>query len=287
MPESGFHSHDWDGYNEAMLVYVLALGSPTHAIGPEAWKQWTASYAQNWGKYGGQELLSFGPLFGHQYSHVWVDFHGIQDEYMRAKGIDYFENSRRAAYAQREYANENPMQWRGYDSQIWGLSACDGPAHTEQLYNGQKRGFFGYAGRGTTAVHSIDDGTIAPTAAIASIAFAPEIVIPTIHAFRDRYGDHLYKKYGFLDSINPSFTYTDVKMQYGQIVGDVGWVATDYLGIDQGPILAMTENYRSGLIWRVMRENPYVRRGLERAGFSGGWLEQFSTIAEFRIPSEP
>ena len=278
-PEEGFLSHDWDGYNEAMLVYILALGSPTHPVGTDAWEQWTASYDQNWGKFSGQEYLSFGPLFGHQYSHIWIDFHGVQDEYMRAKGIDYFENSRRAAYAQREYANQNPMQWRGYDSQIWGLSACDGPAHTEQIFKGEKRGFYGYAGRGTAAVHSIDDGTIAPTAAIASIAFAPEIVIPTIHAFRERYGEHLYKEYGFLDSINPSFTYTDVKMQYGQVIGDVGWVANDYIGIDQGPILAMIENYRSGLIWKVMQKNPYIQRGLERAGFTGGWLTQQTKMA--------
>jgi hypothetical protein len=279
-PETGFLPHDWDGYNEAMLVYIMALGSPTHPVGADAWKQWTRSYDQNWGKFGGQELLSFGPLFGHQYSHVWIDFHGIQDEYMRAKGIDYFENSRRAVYAQREYASRNPMKWLGYDSQIWGLSACDGPADTVQLFNGEKRGFFAYAGRGTASVHALDDGTIAPTAAIASIAFAPEIVIPTIHAFRERYGTHLYKKYGFLDSINPSFTYTDVKMQYGQVVEDVGWVATDYIGIDQGPILAMIENYRSGLIWKIMQRNPYIQRGLQRAGFGGGWLTELTQMAK-------
>ena len=285
-PETGFLQHDWDGYNEAMLVYILALGSPTHPVGQDAWKQWTRSYDQNWGNFGGQELLSFGPLFGHQYSHVWIDFHGIQDEYMRAKGIDYFENSRRAAYAQREYANQNPMQWRGYDSQIWGLSACDGPADTVEVFNGEKRGFFAYAGRGAAAVHAIDDGTIAPTAAIASIAFAPEIVIPTIHAFLDRYGTYLYKKYGFLDSINPSFTYTDVKMQYGRVVGDIGWVASDYIGIDQGPIVAMIENYRSGLIWKTMQRNPYLQLGLQRAGFTGGWLEQLThTLAA--APARP
>lgn len=278
-PETGFLTHDWDGYNEAMLVYILALGSSTHPVSQDAWKAWTHSYDENWGKFGGQELLSFGPLFGHQYSHIWVDFRGIQDEYMRGKGIDYFENSRRAAYAQREYARENPMQWLGYDSQIWGLSACDGPADTVQMYNGQQSRFFGYAGRGTTAVHALDDGTIAPTAAIASIAFAPEIVIPTVHAFRERYGAHLYKKYGFLDSINPSFTYSDVKMQYGQVVPDVGWVATDYIGIDQGPILAMIENYRSGLIWKIMQRNLHIQRGLQRAGFSGGWLTQFAQMA--------
>jgi hypothetical protein len=286
-PETGFLTHDWDGYNEAMLIYILALGSPTHPVQPEAWKQWTRSYDENWGQFGGQEHLSFGPLFGHQYSHVWIDFHGIQDEYMRDKGIDYFENSRRAAYAQREYANLNPMKWRGYDSQIWGLSACDGPADTEQVYNGQKRGFYGYAGRGTAAVHALDDGTIAPTAAIASIAFAPEIVIPTIHSFRERYGTHLYKKYGFLDSINPSFTYTDVKMQYGQVIADVGWVATDYIGIDQGAILAMIENYRSGLIWKIMRRNRYIQQGLERAGFSGGWMTQLTQLAAAESDAAP
>ncbi|HEX6245694.1 MAG TPA: glucoamylase family protein [Polyangiales bacterium] len=278
-PEDGFLSHDWDGYNEAMLVYILALGSPTHPVGPEAWEHWTRNYDENWGKFGGEEFLSFGPLFGHQYSHVWIDFHGIQDEYMREKGIDYFENSRRAAYAQREYARQNPMKWRGYDSQIWGLSACDGPADTVQMYEGQEKKFFAYAGRGTASTHALDDGTIAPTAAIASIAFAPEIVIPTIHAFKERYGDHLYKKYGFLDSINPSFTYADVKVSFGEVVGKSGWVAKDYLGIDQGPILAMIGNYRSGLIWKIMRRNPYVLRGLERAGFTGGWLTEHTTLA--------
>jgi hypothetical protein len=278
-PETGFLSHDWDGYNEAMLVYILALGSPTHPVEQDAWTHWTHAYEENWGKFGGQEFLSFGPLFGHQYSHVWIDFRGIQDEYMRAKGIDYFENSRRAAYAHREYARLNPMNWRGYDSEIWGLSACDGPADTVQTFNGEQRGFFAYAGRGTASIHLLDDGTIAPTAAIASIAFAPEIVIPTIHAFRKRYGEHLYKKYGFLDSINPSFDYADVTSRYGQVVDKVGWVASDYIGIDQGPILAMIANYRHDLIWKIMQRNPYIQRGLERAGFSGGWLSQLTTLA--------
>ena len=79
-----------------MLVYILALGSPTHPVEDEAWEAWTQTYKDHWGTFSGQEYLSFGPLFGHQYSHVWIDFRGIQDEYMREKGIDYFENSRRA-----------------------------------------------------------------------------------------------------------------------------------------------------------------------------------------------
>jgi hypothetical protein len=271
-PETGFLRFDWRGYNEAMLVYILALGSPSKPVDTDAWAEWTRSYKNSWGKFSGQDLLSFGPQFGHQYSHVWIDFRGIQDEYMRGKGIDYFENSRRAAYAQRWYATENPMRWRGYDSEIWGLSASDGPADTVQIFNGEERGFFTYAGRGTAAPHIVDDGTIAPTAAISSIAFAPEIAIPTIRAFRARFGENLYQRYGFLDAVNPSFTYTDVPLRHGKVIDGIGWVDSDYLGIDQGPIVAMIENYRSELLWRVMQRNPHIRRGLERAGFTGGWL---------------
>jgi hypothetical protein len=279
-PETGFLRWDWRGYNEAMLVYILALGSPTYPVGPDAWEAWVQTYDAHWGKFSGQEFLSFGPLFGHQYSHVWIDFRGIRDEFMRSKGIDYFENSRRAAYAHREYAIENPMRWRGYDSEIWGLTACDGPADTVQIYNGEERGFFSYSARGTAATQLLDDGTIAPTAAVSSIAFAPEIAIPAIRAFRARFGEHLYQKYGFLDSVNPSFTFTNVPLRHGRVIEGIGWVADDYLGIDQGTIVAMIENYRSGLIWDLMKRSPYIRRGLERAGFTGGWLAQPPPSAE-------
>ncbi|WP_161814906.1 glucoamylase family protein [Steroidobacter agaridevorans] len=273
-PESGFLRFDWRGYNEGMLMYILALGSPTHPIEPEAWTEWMRTYKDTYGKFSGQEFLSFGPHFGHQYSHVWIDFRGIMDAWNREKGYDYFENSRRASYAQREYARQNPMRWRGYDSEIWGLTACDGPADTVQIYNNEERGFFTYAARSTASIHILDDGTIAPTASVASIAFAPEIAIPAIRAFRARFGEHLYQKYGFLDSVNPSFTFTDVPLRHGRIVEGIGWIADDYLGIDQGPIVAMIENYRSGLIWSVMQNNPHIRRGLQRAGFTGGWLDK-------------
>src|SRR3546814_13692624 len=95
--------------SDLMLVYILALGSPTHPIEPDAWAAWTSTYDRSWGHFEGQEYLSFAPQFGHQYSEVWIDFRGIQDDYMRARGIDYFENSRRATLAQRTYAIENPM----------------------------------------------------------------------------------------------------------------------------------------------------------------------------------
>ncbi|HEY5972125.1 MAG TPA: glucoamylase family protein [Pseudoxanthomonas sp.] len=270
-PESGFIPHDWEGYNEAMMLYVLALGSPTHPVSPDAWEVWTRSYGEVWGVYQDQEFLAFGPLFGHQYSHVWIDFRGLQDDYMRERGMDYFENSRRAAYAQREYAIANPMKWKDYGENIWGLTASDGPQRTQQEYRGEQREFRGYSARGAGLSDSFDDGTIAPTAVVASLPFAPEIVIPATVEMHERYGEYLYSSYGFLDSFNRSFDY-DIPLKTGRLVAEEGWVSSDYIGIDQGPILAMIANYRNDFVWNVMKKNPHIRLGLERAGFKGGWL---------------
>jgi hypothetical protein len=270
-PERGFIPHDWNGYDEAMLVYILALGSPTHPVGAEAWDAWTSTYDTEWGVFQGQEYLSFAPHFGHQYTQTWVDFRGIRDAYMRDRGLDYFENSRRATYAQRAYAIENPMRWQGYGENVWGLTASDGPQHTTQEYRGEQRQFRHYSARGAGLSNAFDDGTIAPTAAVASIAFAPEIVIPATEEMHRRYGEFLYSSYGFLDAFNPSFEY-DIPLKTGRIVPGQGWVASDYIAIDQGPILAMIANYRNDFVWNVMKRNPYIRKGLERAGFTGGWL---------------
>jgi hypothetical protein len=227
----------------------------------------------DWADFYGQEHVNFDPLFGHQYSHIWIDFRKIQDPYMRGKGIDYFENSRRATYSQRAYAVANPSGWRDYGPDVWGLTACDGPADEKLPYALGERQFHSYWARGARARYTNDDGTIAPTAAGGSIPFAPEITIPALQAMRERYGGVLFAKYGFLDSFNPSFTYKQVELKHGKIIDGVGWVNSDYLGIDQGPILLMSENFRSELVWKLMKKNPYVKRGLERAGFSGGWLE--------------
>ncbi|KFA27831.1 hypothetical protein KW5_0102420 [Xanthomonas vasicola pv. vasculorum NCPPB 1326] len=270
-PESGFINHDWMGYNEAMMLYLLALGSPTHGVDPDAWTSWTRTYNNDWGVYQGQEYLSFGPLFGHQYSHVWIDFRDIQDQYMRERGIDYFLNSRRATLAQRDYAIDNPMKWKDYGENVWGLTAGDGPQNTSQEYRGEQRQFRHYSSRGAGLRENFDDGTIVPSAAISSIVFAPEVVIPATEEMHKRYGDFLYSSYGFLDSFNPSFNY-DIPLKTGRMVPDRGWVASDYIAIDQGPILAMIANYQNEFVWNVMKKNPYIRAGLERAGFTGGWL---------------
>jgi hypothetical protein len=270
-PDKRFSDHDYRGYDEAMFLYILALGSPTHPIDETAWEAFTRTY--EWGEFHGQTFVNFPPLFGHQYSHAFVDFRKIQDAYMRDKGIDYFENSRRATQSQRAYAIANPLQWKDYGPEIWGLTACDGPAETKLPYGDQARQFHSYWARGAGLGYINDDGTIAPTAAGGSIPFAPEICIPALKAMRDRYGDALFAKYGFLDAFNPSFTYQE-KLQHGRLVERIGWVDVDYLGIDQGPILLMCENFRSELVWNVIKKSPYFRRGLQRAGFTGGWLDQ-------------
>jgi hypothetical protein len=272
-PERGLIERNWDGYNEGMFVYILGLGAPDHRIPADSWEVWTASYEHFWRGQGDTRHLAFAPLFGHQYSHVWIDFRRIQDAPMRAAGIDYFENSRRATYANRAYCQANPMRWDGYSKDIWGLTACDGPGGFRLPFKGETREFYGYAARGPLGQpDERDDGTLAPTAALGCLPFAPEIVVPCAEALLREHGDRLYGKYGFLDSFNPSFRYTDARVDKGKVDPVRGWVDDDYLGIDQGPILAMAANHRSDFVWSRMREVEAVRRGLTLAGFRGGWL---------------
>ncbi len=268
-PEVGHYPSEWRIYDESMILYVLGLGSPTHPLPDDAWAAYTAKRELH--EYRGQTHVNFAPLFGHQYSHVWIDFRALLDDSMAAKGLDYFENSRRATLAQRAYAIANPRGFRGYGRDVWGLTACDGP-DGKAIVDGREVEFWGYAARGAAFGEERDDGTIAPTAAIASLPFAPEIVVPAALEMRKRYGAYLYGEYGFLDAFNPSVP-DGTAVRAGRVVPGAGWFDTDYLGIDQGPILAMIENHRSGLVWRVMKRNPHVQRGLLRAGFRGGWLE--------------
>src|SRR6185369_3850811 len=127
----------------------------THPVGAEAWGEWTSTYA--WGSEYGQTYLRFPPLFGHQFTHVWVDFRGLADGFMRSRGIDYFENSRRATYAQRAYAMVNPEGWAGYGRDVWGVTACDGPLDIEREFGGRRRRFISYAGRGMGGANTHDD----------------------------------------------------------------------------------------------------------------------------------
>jgi hypothetical protein len=270
-PESGLIERSWDGFNEGLFVQVLALGAPVHPVPSNIWALATTPYPYFWRGEGPTRRLAFAPLFGQQFSHIWIDFRGIRDAPMRAAGLDYFENARRETYANRAYCIANPMGWRGYSRNVWGLSACDGPGDYQLPYHGQTRPFFGYAARGPVdEPDGRDDGTITPTAALGSLPFAPEIVLPCAQALMHQ--PRLFDTYGFKDSFNPSFTFTQVPVHTGIVDPQTGWVAKDYLGLDQGPILLQAANYREEFVWRYMRRVPAIRRGLKRAGFTGGWL---------------
>ena len=260
-PESGFIPHRWQGYDEGLLLYVLALGSPTHPLPPAAYVAWASTY--EWKNCYGIDYLYAGPLFTHQLSHIWIDFRGIQDAFMRAKGIDYFENSRRATQVQREYAIDNPLRFKSYGAQCWGITASDGPGPATLMIDGVERQFYDYTGRG--APYGIDDGTIAPWAVVASLPFAPDIVLPTMHHFMHVLQLHERHPYGFKASFNHTFD-----GEHGDPL--CGWVSPYFFGLDQGPILLMVENHRSGMLWELMRGCRYVVDGLRRAGFAGGWL---------------
>lgn len=261
-PESGFLPYRWEGYDEAMLLYILALGSPAHPLHGDSYHDWTSSY--EWKTCYGYEYLYAGPLFTHQLSHIWIDFRDIQDAYMRNKNSDYFENSRRAVYIQQQYAIENPLGFIGYSHCCWGVTASDGPGPGTVKINGIEHQFFDYVGRGVP--YGPDDGTIAPWAVIASLPFAPEIVLPMldhcIYVLNLKEGN----RYGFKSSFNQTYP--------GKPGHSHGWISPWHYGLNLGPIILMIENYRSGFLWKLMQNCPYIINGLKRAGFTGGWLSK-------------
>jgi hypothetical protein len=233
-PTSGFISGNWIGYDEGMIIYLLGLGAATNPLPASSWSQWTSGYT--WTTTYGYSFVPFPPLFGHQYSHCWIDFRHITDAYMNSHDTTYFENSRRATLAQRNYCIANPLSQVGYSSTIWGLTACDDPN--------------GYRAHGAPPAES-DNGTIAPTAAGGSMAFAPEVCLPALQAMYTRFRTHIWTPYGFKDAFNLG----------------AQWYATDELGIDEGPIVIMIENYRTQRPWQLFMENEEIQRGLQRAGF--------------------
>ena len=182
-PETGFLRYRWQGYNEALILYVLGLGSPTYPLPRKSYAAWTSTY--RWKKLYGHEFLYGASLFMHQLSHLWIDFRGIQDAYMRGRGIDYFENSRRATYVNQGYAIRNPKDLRDYGEYAWGITASNGPGPATRRVRGVTRRFLGYVARGVP--HGPDDGTLAPWAVAASLPFAPEIVLPTLQQCAARY----------------------------------------------------------------------------------------------------
>ncbi len=259
MPGHGFLDYGWEGYSEALILYVLGLGSPTHRLSSESFIAWTMTY--QWENLYGQDFLYAGPLFIHQLSHAWIDLRDIRDRFMREKRSDYFENSRRATIVQREYGQRNPLDFQGYARDIWGLSAGEGPSAQTVTYAGRSQAFYGYAARGVP--YGPDDGTVAGSAALNSLAFAPDVALPVVRALHAR------------DS--PERSRTVLAGGFNASVIDAagqGWISIGDFGFDQGLTVLSIENFRSGLLWKLTRAIPYFRTGLSRAGFKGGWLRK-------------
>ncbi len=257
-PGTGNLPWHWEGYDEALVLYLLALGSPTHPIAPASYAAWCATY--RWEEVEGLAYLHAGPLFIHQMSHLWVDFRGLRDAFMRAHDSDYFINSRIGAHVQQRYAIRNPRRHAMYGEYVWGVTASDGPGGA-RWHGTSESPFFDYVARGVP--DGPDDGTLAPWAVVASLPFAPEIVLPTIANYR-HIQLHVANPYGFKASFNPSFP-TDHKHAFG-------WVSPFHFGINEGPTVVMIENHRSGMLWNLMRHCAPLVTGLRRAGFGGGWL---------------
>ncbi len=252
-PESGFLPYRWWGYDEAIMLYILAIGAPNYPLSRDSYAAYTSTY--RWESHYGYEFLYAGPLFIHHFSHVWLDFRGLQDDYMRARGIDYFENSRRATYVHRQHAIQNPSGFEGYGEHLWGITASEGPIRGADPVEIDGRTYYSYLARG---VPGPDDGTLSPWTTITALALAPEIALPTIEHIYKNY-PQLAGRYGMKCSLNPSFRENRTKR--------VGWFSEHYYGINEGPAVLMIENFRSGLIWRLLGTSPYIQDGLKQAGF--------------------
>jgi hypothetical protein len=254
-PECGFLQSAWEGYSEATILYVLGLASPSKPLPASSFHGWTATY--QWENVFGYDYLYAGPIFIHLFSHAWIDFRGIQDAFMREKGSDYFENTRCAVCVHREYGARNPHGFVDYGPNFWGITAGDGPGNEELRESGRDRRFFGYTERGVP--FGRDDGTIAPWAMLAALPFSPPDSIAAVRRLVDDYPKVLTG--GRLASgFNPS------------LVDEGAWVSAGHYGLDQGILVMMIENFRSGFVWDLMRSCPHIEAGLQRATFEGGWL---------------
>jgi hypothetical protein len=255
-PECGFLHYGWEGYNEATILYILGLGSPTFPLPPDGYDAWRATY--QWESLLSHDVLYSGPLFTHLFSHAWIDFRGIQDRFMREKKCDYFRNTQSAIALHREYGRRNCHEFVGYGEKFWGITAGDGPQTSEMRAHGRDRRFFGYMARGVP--YGPDDGTIAPWAMLATLPFDKAAALSgTRHLLETC--PQVCRDGKFSSGFNPTL-----------VVDGQGWLSDGWYGLDQGLLVMMIENFRSEGIWRLTRRNPYIVAGLKRAGFEGGWL---------------
>jgi len=231
-PESGFLKNRWDAYCEHMLLYLLAMGSPTHPIPPESWDAWRRPVFE----YEGLRFITVNaPLFIHQYSHAWFDFKDKHDTF-----TDYFENSVRATKAHKLFCMNLKARFPEFGEDLWGITASDSAK--------------GYRAWGGPPEQGTLDGTLVPCAAAGSIPFLPSDTLHTLRKMRERFGDKIWKRYGFIDAFNPH----------------TNWFDKDVIGIDVGITVLMAENNRSGFVWKMFMRNQDMQRAMRKAGFTPG-----------------
>jgi len=228
-PEEGFTKFRWDSYCESMMLYLLAMGSPTHPIPAESWhavRRPKMVYA------GHQYISSPAPLFVHQFSHAWFDFRDKHDDY-----ANYFQNSIVACQAHREFCTSLSHHFPSYSEDIWGITASDSSR--------------GYVAWGGPPLLGPIDGSVVPAASAGSLPFLLNESLTVLRTLRSRYGKQTWRKYGFVDAFNPI----------------TGWASKDVLGIDVGISMLMAENARSQYVWDTFMRNPEVEVAMGRAGF--------------------
>lgn len=228
-PETGFLPYRWDTYSELMILYLLAMGSPTHPIPAESWTAWSRPI----GEYSGFITFAQGPLFTHQYSQGYVDFRDRRDRL----NFDYFTSSVNATLANRQFAIDQKTNFQTYDDHIWGLTASDGP-----------NGYTAYSASPGNIKH---DGTVSPAAPAGSIVFTPDLSIVALRTMYARYGDRIWGRYGFSDAFNV----------------DEEWYGQDVIGIDVGITLVMLQNHKDELVWRLFMQHPSIQNAMNKAGF--------------------
>ncbi len=248
-PETGFIQHRYAKYCQLACMYLLGIGSRTHALSPEAWYAWDRDpYEYDGFHYYGRSLL-----WTYQYPFSWWDFRNRRES--RGLHVDWFENSATATRAHRAFCMDLAKEFPGYSADIWGITSSASP-HGYKAWGGPPR------------THNID-GSVVPCAAAGSLMFTPDICLPALHAMKNRFGEHIYQRYGFVDAFNPT----------------TGWQAADVIGIDVGITLLSAENLRTGKIWKWFMSNS---GGATRLRFSGNSnsVNDGATITSARENSE-
>jgi hypothetical protein len=233
-PEQGFNRRHWAHYDESILMYLMAIASPTHPIPVSSWH----AIARPVGSYRDYRLIQMPPLFTHQYPQIFFDFRNQNDGY-----ADYFKNSVNATLANRAFCMDQSSAYSTYGPDTWGLTACEGPS--------------GYRAYGAPPGWASHDGTVAPTGCGSSIVFTPNESMACLRNLYEKYGDRLWGKYGFSDAFNL----------------DKNWFSQMAFGINQGPLLLMIENHRTELLWDVMKRIDFLQQAMEKVGFKPGTMD--------------